>query len=81
VFNEREMLTPSARLELALKKYPGLRIGSFWIFRNDGVALAMLADEERLERKKEMQDLVSLLPTGQQKQLKPAVEETFMRRD
>ncbi len=77
----RELPTPQERLELALKKYPGLRLGSFWIFRNDGVALMMQAEDERLDRMKEMNDLLTLLPASQAKQLKPAVDDAFARRD
>ncbi len=79
VFKDRELPTAHGRLEMALQKYPGLRFGSFWIFRNDGVALAMLAEEERLQRMKEMGDLLTLLPVSQQRQVKPVVERTFMR--
>ena len=61
ILTEREIQTPRARLQLALKKHPGLRLGSFWIFRNDALALAMLAEEERLERKREFEDLASLM--------------------
>lgn len=80
VLPKRQLPTPRARLEIALKKFPGLRLGSFWIFRNDGVALAMLAEEERLERMKEMNELVTLLPAAEQKRVKPMVDQAFMRR-
>ena len=79
VLNERNIATPKARLELALKRHPGLRLGSFWIFRNDGIALAMLEEEERLERMKEMNDMLTLLPAAEQKQMKPVVDQTFLR--
>ena len=79
LFKERELLTPKGRLDLALRKHPGMRFGSFWIFRNDGWALAMLAEEERLERQREMSDLLSLLTVADQKQMKPKVDEAFMR--
>ena len=78
-FKPRELLTAKGRLDLALERHPGLRFGSFWIFRNDGVALEMLAEEERLERIKEMQDLVSLLPLSEEKKVKPVMEQTFNR--
>ena len=82
VFKESELLTPKARLHRALKKYPGLRFGSFWIFRNDGIALAMLAEEERLERKREFEDLASLLrftDLPAHTTVKRQVENAFMR--
>jgi hypothetical protein len=79
VLKERDVLTAEAKLELALRKNPGLRFGSFWIFRNDGIALLMAAEEERLEKKREMGELIRLMPASQQKQVKPLVEQAFMR--
>ncbi|MDO8544785.1 MAG: hypothetical protein Q7S40_30445 [Opitutaceae bacterium] len=79
VLKERQVETPRSRLELALKKNPGLRLGSFWIFRNDGIALAMHEEEERLVRMKETNELLTLLPAAEQKQLKPLVDQSFMR--
>ena len=82
VFKERELYTPRARLELALKRHPGLRFGNIWIFRNDGVALAMLAEEERLERKREFEDLVGLMrysDPATHATAKREVEQGFMR--
>ena len=76
-----ETLTPQQRLDLALKRHPGLRLGTFWIFRNDGIALTMLAEEERLERMKDMNDLLTLLPASQQKQMRPAVDDAFARKE
>lgn len=82
ILTERELQTPRARLQLALKKYPGLRLGSFWIFRNDGIALAMLAEEERLEQKHYFEELVQLThfsAPGTKATVKQAVEHAFMR--
>jgi hypothetical protein len=82
ILTEREVQTPRARLHLALRKYPGLRLGSFWIFRNDGIALAMLAEEERLEQKQYFEDLVQLTQfsdPGTQATAKRGVEHAFMR--
>jgi hypothetical protein len=76
-----ELITPPERLRLALKKYPGLHVGSLPFFSNNGVALMMQAEDERLERMKEMNDLLSLLPTSQQKQVKPMVDDAFLRKD
>ena len=45
-----DLLTPKGRLELAFKKYPGLRIGNFFGM-NNGIALAMQAEERKLEQK------------------------------
>lgn len=58
---EREVRTPKATLEEALRRHPGARFGSFWIFSNHGIALAMLAEEERLEKKREFEDLAGLM--------------------
>jgi hypothetical protein len=82
VFKERELQTPKARRELALRKYPGLNVGSFWIFRNDGIGLAMLAEEERLEQKREFEDLVSLMritDPAAHDTAKREVEKAFLR--
>jgi hypothetical protein len=59
-FKERELLTPQGKLDLALKRRPGLRIGWLPFLSNAGVALAMLEEDFALERKKEMQDLLGL---------------------
>jgi hypothetical protein len=52
-----ELLTPKGRLELVLKKYPGLRIGNFFGM-NNGIALAMQAEERKLEEKAALTDTV-----------------------
>jgi hypothetical protein len=62
--SEYQVLTPKGKVELALKTYPGLRFGSFWIFRNDGIALAMLEEDVAAERARELAELTSLLPTN-----------------
>ena len=61
VLKERDVLTPKGRLEAGYKKNPGLHLGSFWIFSNDAIAMAMQAEDERLERKREFEELTSLL--------------------
>jgi hypothetical protein len=82
VLKERELLTPPARRELALKKFPGLRFGSFWIFSNDGIAEAMLREEERLEQKREFEDLASLMrytDPAKHDAVKKEVDRAFLR--
>lgn len=79
VVKERVVETPKARLDRALKRNPGLRFGNFWIFRNDGIALAMQEEEERLVRMKETYELLTLLPAAEQARVKPVVDQTFMR--
>jgi len=78
---EREVLTPSARLALARKRNPGIRIGNLFGL-NNGVALGMLAEEERLERKREFEDLASLTQLSDpanHPRIKRQVEQAFMR--
>jgi hypothetical protein len=80
VFKDRELMTPKARLHAALHKHPGLNLGSFWIFRNDGIAMAMLAEEERLERKREFEDMASLISSPREHaNVKRHVEQAFLR--
>lgn len=78
---EREVLAPDGRLELARKRHPGVRVGNFFGL-NNGVALAMLAEEERLERKREFENLAELTrytdPAAHAK-VKHEVEQAFMR--
>lgn len=81
-FKERHLLTPTGRLSLALQRYPGLRFGSLPFFNNHGLALAMLAEDDRLERRAEMDDLVTLLslPSDRAK-ARAEVQQTFLRSD
>jgi hypothetical protein len=83
VVKPRELLTPQGRLDLALKKHPGVQLGSFWIFRNDGWALAMLEEEERLDQRKEMNYLISMAPDVDYRPsrapVKPQIEQAFTR--
>jgi hypothetical protein len=79
-FKPRELLTPRGKIELAYKRHPGLWFGSLPFFSNAGIGLSMLEEEFRLERRQEMLDLLSLLPTNAQKELKPAAQQTFLRR-
>lgn len=48
VFRERQFLTPKGLLELALKRQPGLKFGNLFGL-NNGIALAMYAEQERLD--------------------------------
>lgn len=58
-FKEREILSPSARIDKYLKRHPGLRIGNFFGL-NRGIAAAMIADQDAYDRRMEMQDLLGL---------------------
>jgi hypothetical protein len=78
---EREVLTRKARLELARQQHPGSVIGNFFGL-NNGITLAMLAEQERLDRKREFDDLATLArysdPASAAK-VKHEVEQAFMR--
>jgi|UniRef100_UPI00404A4D7D hypothetical protein len=60
--SEFEMLTPKGKAELALKRYPGLKIGPFASL-NTGVGVAMLAEEERIRKLKRTDELIDLAGT------------------
>jgi hypothetical protein len=60
---ERELLTPESKVELGLKRHPGLRFGPFSRLNNVWAG-EMLEEELAIERAAEMADLVSLLPAG-----------------
>lgn len=79
-FKPRELLTGYGRLQLGYKRQPGLHFGSLPIFSNDGIALAMLEEDFRLERKAEMEDLSNLItsPTARAK-AKDETQQAFMR--
>ncbi len=64
---ERDVLTAKGRLDLALQRHPGLRLGSLGPLTNNRWAYAMLEEELALERRKEMLDLLSLLPDSPDK--------------
>jgi hypothetical protein len=57
-FKERELLTQRGALDLAYKRHPGLRLGSFGPFKNDVWAKALLDEEWGIERSKEMFELL-----------------------
>lgn len=57
-FKERELLTPEGRVELVLKRHPGLKFGPL-AFLNVRRGLEMLEEEDSLERRREIADLLS----------------------
>lgn len=57
---DRQVLTPEEKLKLAFKAAPALHLGNTF-GANRLIAEAMIADAERLQRKEEAQDLVSLM--------------------
>ena len=81
-FKERNLLTGWGHLQLAYKRFPGLHIGSLPKFSNDGIAFFMLEEDYRLERKAEMEELVTVVTDpAQRAKAKKAVLETFIRTD
>lgn len=52
-----EFLTPKGRMELAFKKYPGVRIGNI-LGLNDGYAAAMQAEDREVARKESVKETV-----------------------
>lgn len=54
---EYDMLTPKGRMELALKRYPGVRIGNLFGL-NSGIALALLKEEVEAEKRRELRATV-----------------------
>ena len=64
---ERNLLTAQGRLDLALRRHPDLRLGALGPLNNHAWAGAMLEEEFALERRNEMQDLLSLVPAGANK--------------
>jgi hypothetical protein len=84
VFKEREILSLDGRLKLALKKFPGVRLNPlFFLNSNDGIALAMLEEEYRLQRISEAADLTGLLWIGNDdtyREVKKQVEQLTLRR-
>lgn len=58
-FKEREILTPTARVDLYLRRHPGLRIGNLFGW-NRGIASAMIGEEDAIDRRREMADLLAL---------------------
>lgn len=77
----RELWTPKGRLEVALKRHPGARFLNFFGM-NDGIALMMLAEEERLERKREFEEMASLTSLTDPEAgaaLKREVQRVFLR--
>lgn len=78
---KREVQTEKDRREVTLNRYPGLKLGNFFGL-NEGWAYAMMAEEERLEKKREYEDMVTLLRFGDpamEKKVKKEVESAFQR--
>lgn len=57
---EYDFLTPKGRLELAVKRHPGLKVGNLFGL-NNGIALAMLQEEIEVEKKSALKEQVERL--------------------
>jgi len=58
-----DLLTPKGRLELALKKYPGLRLGPLARL-NDGIAMAIEREEREARKREELKAQVLSIAIG-----------------
>jgi len=56
---EYDMLTVKGKIDLALKRHPGLKLGAF-AGLNAGIGLAMLAEEEAIQKRQRAAALVEL---------------------
>lgn len=75
-------LSPKARLELAYKQAPGLRVGSLPLLSNDGGALDMAAETDRGRRVREVRDLETIMPAldvENSREVRRALQEIKMR--
>jgi hypothetical protein len=61
-FRERELLTPKGREDVALRRHPGLRFGPL-SFLNVRRGLDMLEEEDEIDRRREMAELLSFRAT------------------
>ncbi len=64
---ERDLLTPQGRVDLALKRHPGLRFGSLGPLNNNVWANAMLEEEFGIERQRELWELTTMGSPGPRK--------------
>ena len=58
--SERDMLTPKGRLDLALKRRPGLRIGALGPLKNTFWAKALLDEDFAAERSAEANEILGV---------------------
>ncbi len=58
VLTERQLLTPQGLIDLALKRNPGLKFGNIFGL-NNGMALAMYMEQERLDNLAAMADVAA----------------------
>lgn len=80
-FSEYEMLTVQGRIDLALKRHPGLKLGPF-AGLNAGPGLAMLAEEEAIAKRRraaELFELASFSRSTPDKKLREALRQVQLR--
>lgn len=78
---EYEMLTPKGRLDMALRRRPGLRIGNF-LGLNNGIALALLQEDIEKEKRDALKEQVERLSFDDEpatRELKRLLKETIAR--
>ncbi len=72
IYKEDQFITPEGKLQRTYDRHRGLRTGSFWIFKNDVAAREIMADDDRVQARAQLSDLLSVLPVGSD----PAVEKS-----
>ncbi len=82
IYKEDQFVTPEAKLQRTYARHRGLHAGSFWIFKNDPAAKEIQEDDERVERRAELSDLLGLFQVGSdpvvERSLRAQVQSTFM---
>ncbi len=82
IYKEDQFITPEGKLRRTYARHRGLHAGSFWLFKNDPAAHQIQGDDERVERRAELSDLLGLLQVGAdpavERSLRTQVQSTFM---
>jgi hypothetical protein len=78
---EYEWLSRKGRLDLALRKFPGLQAGNLFGM-NNGIALALLAEERQAQEKSELASLVrqtALVDAAESRRVRRLLEAALQR--
>lgn len=82
IYKEDQFITPEAKLQRTYARHRGLHTGSFWIFKNDLAAKEIQEDDERIERRAALSELLGLLPASAdaatERSIRAQVQSTFM---
>ena len=82
IFRQSELLTDAGKIDLGFKNHPGLRIGNIWGL-NEGLAKAMLEDEDRLSAKDDLTDTAHAMARGgdpeESKYILQATQDAYMQ--